>query len=96
MAVLTGLPAPEVIIGLRGVLDFYLWKGLAVVRTWPKKPAGSRAPLVQAHIAEYTDFNRRGRTVASELVVAWTAATAGTTWTWHDAWLASAYGNANS
>jgi len=35
MARLTALPSIEIIRGLKGILDFYLWKGLPCVRAWP-------------------------------------------------------------
>ncbi|GAI70901.1 unnamed protein product [marine sediment metagenome] len=40
MARLTALPAIEVIRGLKGIIDFYLWKGLPCARAWPRwRPA---------------------------------------------------------
>ncbi len=36
MARLTALPSIDVIHGFRGILDFYLWKGLPCVRSWPR------------------------------------------------------------
>ncbi len=38
MARLTALPSIDIIHGFRGILDFYLWKGLACVRKWPYTP----------------------------------------------------------
>ncbi|MBA7585328.1 hypothetical protein ES708_27303 [subsurface metagenome] len=36
MARLTALPSLDIIHGFQGVLDFYLWKGLPCVRSWPR------------------------------------------------------------
>lgn len=36
MARLTALPSIDIIRGFKGVLDFYLWKGLPCVRRWPR------------------------------------------------------------
>ena len=47
MAKLTKLPGLEVISGFKGVVDFYVWKGIAVARTWPRSPGHRRAPAVQ-------------------------------------------------
>ena len=44
MPVIKALPSPEVIRGFRGVLDFYVWKGLNCVRKWPVIPKASRTP----------------------------------------------------
>lgn len=35
MAVLDVLPEQQIIDGFKGVLDFYLWKGIPVARKWP-------------------------------------------------------------
>ncbi len=35
MARLTALPSIDIIRGFKGILDFYLWKGLPCVRAWP-------------------------------------------------------------
>lgn len=39
---LNRLPALEVIRGLKGVLDFYYWKGIPCVRKWPRTPPSHR------------------------------------------------------
>ncbi len=40
MARLTALPSLEIIRGLKGIIDFYLWKGLPCARAWPRwRPA---------------------------------------------------------
>lgn len=44
MPVLDALPSLDVINTLKGTLDFYYWKGLAVVRSWPHIPMSSRTP----------------------------------------------------
>lgn len=38
------MPALGVIKGLQGVLDFYWWKGIACVRSWPHIPYANRTP----------------------------------------------------
>lgn len=44
MPVIKALPSPKVIKGLRGVLDFYCWKGLNCVRSWPHIAKANRSP----------------------------------------------------
>jgi len=40
MARIHALPSLEVIRGLKGIIDFYLWKGLPCARAWPRwRPA---------------------------------------------------------
>ena len=48
MARLTALPSLDIIHGFRGILDFYLWKGLPCVRRWPRM---TKAQQSQATIA---------------------------------------------
>lgn len=52
MPVLSGLPSTEIIGALKGTLDFYYWKGLPCVRSWPHTPMASRtqASLDSAHL----------------------------------------------
>lgn len=51
MPVIKSLPSPEVIRGFRGILDFYIWKGLNCVRKWPHIPPSSRTPASMASAA---------------------------------------------
>lgn len=43
MAVLQNMPSERIISSLEGILDFYFWKGLPVVRAWPKAPEPTEA-----------------------------------------------------
>lgn len=53
MAKITQLPSQAIISGFKGTLDFYLWKGIACVRKWPRSPGKKRAPAVEA---QWNDF----------------------------------------
>lgn len=44
MPVLDALPHISIIRGLKGILDFYYWKGIPCVRKWPVIPPSSRSP----------------------------------------------------
>jgi len=47
MARLTELPSIDIINAFSGILDFYLWRGLACVRRWPVyRPARRSAPAI--------------------------------------------------
>lgn len=48
MAKITKLPGQAIIDGFKGTLDFYLWKGIACVRKWPRSPGHDRAPAVES------------------------------------------------
>jgi len=52
MAILTALPHLSIINGFRGVIDFYLWKGIPCARRWPRwkkrKPYPAEAANQQA------------------------------------------------
>lgn len=48
MAIITKLPGLKIIDGFKGVLDFYVYMGKVVVRTWPKKPSMPRSPASTA------------------------------------------------
>lgn len=47
MARLDALPSKDIIHGFRGIIDFYLWRGLPVARSWPKmgKPQMTQATI---------------------------------------------------
>lgn len=47
MAKLPKMPPEHIVGALKGKLDFYEWKGIAVVRSWPSSPGHDRAPKVQ-------------------------------------------------
>lgn len=87
------MPAQAVIDGYKGIIDFYLWKGIPCVRSWPRKPKMPRSPAVQASAAifgalatAFSDTPPNIRARASELAV-------GTAWTWRDVRYRAAYGN---
>ncbi|TEU08463.1 MAG: hypothetical protein E3J25_11965 [Anaerolineales bacterium] len=49
MARIDALPSIKIIRGLKGILDFYVWKGLPCVRAWPRyRPAKQTAASLAA------------------------------------------------
>lgn len=58
MAVIANLPALDIISGFKGTLDFYLWKGIACVRSWPRSPTLERTQAVQAQWPAFAKASR--------------------------------------
>jgi len=54
MAKLKKLPGINIINGFKGVIDFYVWMGIACVRKWPRSPGHFRAPAVEAQWPAFT------------------------------------------
>jgi hypothetical protein len=48
MAKLTEMPQEAIIAGFKGTVDYYLWMGIPVARSWPRSPGPRRAPAVEA------------------------------------------------
>jgi hypothetical protein len=55
MAKLASLPERNIIDGFKGVIDYYVRDGVAIVRKWPRRPSKERAPAVQAQWPAWTD-----------------------------------------
>ena len=56
-----GKLSKSVVNRYRGIIDFYLWKGITVARSWPRNPTGRRTPAqlaAQAVWKEVMDFYR--------------------------------------
>ncbi|MBA7638327.1 hypothetical protein ES703_45981 [subsurface metagenome] len=53
MAKIAKMPGLKIIDGFKGTLDFYVWKGIACVRRWPRSPGHRRAPAVEAQWAAF-------------------------------------------
>ena len=54
MAVLTQLPGLNIINGMRGKIDYYMWCGIPCARLWPRSPGHNRAPAVKARWPAFT------------------------------------------
>lgn len=67
MARLDALPSIDVIHGLRGVLDYYLWKGLPCVRKWPVTPRRNLSPATLAAAATFGVILKAFALVGSEV-----------------------------
>lgn len=84
MVVLTALPLQSIISGFRGSIDFYLYKGLPVARSWPRKPIGKRAPAVQPYINQFTYAMHLSRQLSSNIRQAYVTMASPTSLRWQD------------
>jgi len=54
LAKILKLPGLAIINGFKGQLDFYVWKGITCVRSWPRSPGHDRSPAVEAQWPAFT------------------------------------------
>jgi len=69
MVKLSVIPDPKVIRAFRGNVDFYSWKGIAIARSWPKKPDQSQAPNIRLNQPHLTDATVAYRTLHIRLLL---------------------------
>lgn len=93
MARVTGDFQSEVIRAYKGVLDFYYWRGIGVVRSWPRKPVLPRSPAVQAAGQDWRDNSRAISALPLSLQEQTAEEVRDTAYTWKDAWTTTAYGH---
>ncbi|GAH27142.1 unnamed protein product [marine sediment metagenome] len=55
MAILKVLPHQAIIDGFKGKIDFYMHRGIACARKWPRSPGHLRAPAVMAQWPTFTE-----------------------------------------
>ena len=84
MAVIAKMPNQKIVDGLRGVIDFYLWKGVAVARMWPYWPPRKPHPREKANQDEWGKIARAARTLPPNIVQAYKDMARGTPYTWRD------------
>lgn len=58
MAVLSKLPSEAVISSFKGVVDFYLWKGIPCARKWPTWPKRQAYPEERANQDDFAYANK--------------------------------------
>jgi len=94
LAVLDKLPAQSIIDGYKGILDFYVWMGIPVVRSWPRWTGRPRSPAVQRSAAVFGRVARAMSSVDADVQEAARRMADGSPWTWRDCMTALAYGTA--
>jgi len=71
MARLTALPSIDIIQGFKGVLDFYLWKGLPCVRKWPYTPPSKRTAGTKSAASLFGEILKSYRLTADTVLEAY-------------------------
>lgn len=84
MAKLLVMPEQDIISGLKGKIDFYLWKGIPVARKWPRSPGPRRAPAVEAQWPAFITASRLWNHMSPYLQQAYITTAAGTNLTGRD------------
>lgn len=93
MAKLLKMPSREIISAFAGVLDFYVWKGIPCVRSWPRKPKMPRSPAVQTSANLFGYFATELSSSPPNIIARATELAEGTAWTWRDLRYRAIYGH---
>ncbi len=80
---------PETIERLRGIIDFYMLRGiLPVARKWPKKPKPPYTPLQAESMAVFAIANTSMGRLSDKMLEAWRITTFGVKPSWTDVYRA--------
>lgn len=93
MARITVMPSEEVIGALKGVLDFYFWKGIPCVRKWPHTPMSSRTQASLDSAQLFGQIARGWALVGGVVKDQYTELAAGTPRTGRDVYMAGVLGH---
>lgn len=78
MTRLEGVPPRGIVLGLKGIIDFYSWKGMPIARRWPRKPSQPRSPAVQSQWADFKAVTQGFKTIDNTVMPALTSMVSGT------------------
>jgi len=92
MARLTALPEIDVIHGFKGVIDFYLWRGLACARMWPRNPKSHHSAATIAAAATFGAISRAFALLANSALAAFKEDAADQTRTARDIYMSAVHG----
>ena len=84
MAILDTMPAAPVVHGLRGVLDYYTWCDMVIVRKWPQWRGIRRTPAVQAQWPHFSFVSRAAKYLGKDIKDTAYHLGSGTGHTWKD------------
>ncbi len=93
MAIISELPAPSIIMALRGTVDYSIWRGRLYCRSWPRRPTLPRSIPVQQTAQAFRSYALRVPGTTAEVKDQALEITRGTAWTWKDLVTRAAYGN---
>jgi len=84
VAKIKALPGQQVISGFKGVVDYYVWRGIACARRWPRSPGHRRAPAVMAQWSAFSEASKLWNALSPEVQEAYKRMSAGTHWSGRD------------
>ena len=87
MARLTALPEQAIIDKLKGVIDFYLWKGIPCARKWPYYRKREPTPLEKANQDAFAYCNAIAPFLPEYVKDQYKRMAQGTPLTWRDLWV---------
>ncbi len=93
MAKLVKLPSLDIIHGFNGVLDFYYWKGIPVVRKWPYNPKSHHTDATIAAAEKFGLATKGYSKLAADQINAFKAEALDHTRTARDIYMTAAYGH---
>ncbi len=92
MAKIAAMPSMDIVNSLRGVLDFYVWCNLVIVRKWPKAPDRSRNDLVMSTAEKFKYVNQAASTLTADIIQPYKDIASQTGLSWKD-WMTRLYIN---
>ena len=93
MPVLDALPGPEILLALKGKIDYYVFRGIPCARSWPRSPLYPRSPAVQAAGAIFAAFSQAAMATDPAIKEQAHELMDGQPWSWKDVITSAAYGN---
>lgn len=92
MAVLKQLPEKEIILGLKGVVDFACWKGVFYARKWPAYTGYNKLPGPAANQPAYGYISQQAKAITPTVLAAYQALADATQRTFRDYQIGNFYG----
>lgn len=89
MAVLDKLPEKAIISAFKGVVDFYLWKGIPVARKWPYFPKREPSPLEIEIRQTFAYANHMAGQLPEYIIDQYKRMATGTPFSWKDLFVRS-------
>ena len=84
MGRLTVMPAWPIVMGFKGTIDFYYWKGIPCFRKWPTWKVRTPTSLEAANQSRFAYANKAASALPSEVRDAWKEMAQGTPYRWND------------